>query len=506
MKNELDNYPDRMRQLLEISYSCGRGWQSSQTGYIHYCYTKLDEEFHHPIPVYENILFALTLMRSRSVENVNEAKEMLSRLLYFQSNKEDQTHGNFPIYLHEFPYCRDRSQGPLLLPVFYWIYKNFHHVLGSDLKQRVEKALNHLLSFTLKSQQEREFPLPQAMKIAAAAKAIGQLLANEQLKQEGDQLLAILDERASVDDQSVISAWLSPAGIADLSLAFQMLYPSLSKSPQTSFWHHLAATWHSASEAYCGPGWHEYQRGKDPQQTLYDYFLGYYAGKYSYRSFFDHPVQLQAALVHPTDDELPAALYPIRSQGSVDGVPWKVFQAEDFAYSLLAKPLEILKTSEKGFHSFKLVWGGGCNVHSMVFQPSAALKVDFEESDEEIILYVTLDPEIPNEKNQEISLYVDLSDNLKIKVQNTSSTTFQVGDLITLSDELLDISLNFSLQAGKGGFFGHIMRGNRPSQMDQKGSHRFDAYDWLIFLRSIRRDDHCVIKISIKIRSIKSSL
>ncbi|MBA2726941.1 MAG: hypothetical protein H0U49_02050 [Parachlamydiaceae bacterium] len=498
-----ENGSERMRQLVEMAYGSGRGWQSPQTGYIHFSYNQLDEDYHHPIPVYENMLFALALMRSRSVENINEAKDILGRLLHFQNEIEGFAEGNFPVYLHEYPHCRDRQLAVQLIPVFYWMYKNFHHVLGADLKQRLEKALKSVLAFSLKTHNDREMSYPQGMKIAAGHIAAGRILECKVIEEEGNKLLSGYAEMNKPNTSILMPAWVTPSGIADLLLAFQMIYPSISKSPEESFWTHLKNTWHAETEAYCGPGWHESQRGSDPQPTLYDYFLGYFSGKCSYRSFLDSPVQLQAILVHPSVDEIQGVEYPLQFQGNIENCSWLVQQNQRYAYSLIVKPLEFSHAAEKAFHTLKLLWGQGCTIHSMVYQPTEVAKVDIwkegGKDGETIILYVTLDPVLPNEKNQEISLFIDKAEGLQTKVRGSFSSTFQMGDTINLSDEMIEIELSFNLQEGSGQFFGHIMRGNRPSQIDLKGQKRFNAYDTQLFLRSIRRDEHCMIKVSIKL-------
>ncbi len=53
------------------------------------------------------MLFALALLRSRTTENILEAKAIVDNLLHFQL-KEGPSAGNFPKYLHEYPNCKQR--------------------------------------------------------------------------------------------------------------------------------------------------------------------------------------------------------------------------------------------------------------------------------------------------------------------------------------------------------------------------------------------------------------
>ena len=107
---------DRTRQMVDLAVSAGRKFQSAQTGYVHFCFHKSDELINDTIPLYENFLFALALLRFRTSDSMNEGKKILEQLLSFQVD------GNFPIYLHEYPRCYDRFQSMSILPVFYWLF------------------------------------------------------------------------------------------------------------------------------------------------------------------------------------------------------------------------------------------------------------------------------------------------------------------------------------------------------------------------------------------------
>lgn len=483
-------HSEAMRQLLELAASCGRSRQSSQTGYIHYCYTIHDEASHQPIPVYENFLFALTLMRSRNIENINEAKNLISRLLHFQSNEGEMT-GNFPIYLHDYPFCKDRLLGAHILAPLYWIYKNFHHVLGAEIKQALKISLVKLLKYCLKAHSEKKAPYQIALKIAACAISMGTFLNQEYILQQGGLLLKDLELHPNK------TTWNSPSMLSELIVGFQMLFPSLSESPAKTFWNHLIETWHPTIGSYCGAGWKEHQQGKEPKVTLYDFFMGYLSGGYSHRCFVDHPVQLQAALLHPLEDPLPAFNPPVEVGGVFNGLPWKSFKYQNMAYSVIAKDTTVTAIQEKTFAPLKLLWGSPHRLHSFVCQGGNSERIDFIVNENEIELFFSFSEPAQvdsSEKNQEICFYVDENSNLTIKVENLAATTFRMGEELVISDETVKMTLSFHLHSGEGDFFGHIMKANRPSQLSVVGANRFSVFDWQIFLRTIRRSDTCIIK------------
>jgi len=111
------------RQLIDLAIDAARSFESSQTGLIHYPTPDT-------IPLYQNFCFCLALFRSLIGDNVQEAKEKLSHLLFFMDEN-----GLFPTYLHEYPkrcpYAR--SSFPLKL-----IEKHFGHILGHEIRTKLK--------------------------------------------------------------------------------------------------------------------------------------------------------------------------------------------------------------------------------------------------------------------------------------------------------------------------------------------------------------------------------
>ncbi len=93
---------DLVRQLVELAVTSGRSHESPQTLLVHFCHEKQGESVNDTIPVYENLLFALALLRMQTVSNILEAKTLFGKILAFQNLET----GNFPRYIHEYPACR----------------------------------------------------------------------------------------------------------------------------------------------------------------------------------------------------------------------------------------------------------------------------------------------------------------------------------------------------------------------------------------------------------------
>ena len=77
------------------------------------------------------------------------------------------------------------------------------------------------------------------------------------------------------------------------------------------------------------------------------------------------------------------------------------------------------------------------------------------------------------------------------------ATTFQVNEEVEVDTDGLKFTLQFEVVKGSGQFLGHFMRGNRPQQIANKGSRRFEAFDQQIFLRTLRRDPECTVRATI---------
>ena len=117
----------------------GQQLRSKQTGYVHFHYGHVQPPFE-TIPLIENALFVLALLRSRIVEKMQEGMLLLKGLLGFQVHSQDENLGNFPLYLHQYPQCNDSTVALQLLAPFYWMMVQFGHVLGGSLRDALERA------------------------------------------------------------------------------------------------------------------------------------------------------------------------------------------------------------------------------------------------------------------------------------------------------------------------------------------------------------------------------
>ncbi|MFV0340624.1 MAG: hypothetical protein ACK5MA_08395 [Parachlamydiaceae bacterium] len=257
-------------KLNDLSLKSGRLLQSKETRMLHYYYGKKEQEVDQTTPFYENLLFALALCRTKTVDGVQEAKSLLERLLAYQGDS-----GLLPVYLHEFPYYHDRYIGAHLLPCFYYLDHFFHPVLGIDLK----KPIARLAEAT--KQVVAEMPLPLKAKAMGALVALG--FEKPERFPEGKP------------------DW-TPHDMGDWLLGL-----ALAKRPFPK-----ELNWNGSISCFTGP-WKgvQFESGK-LAPTLYDLFM-----LRSTAALKPHPVWLQGALLLPREeamnDPTPCQNYAIAS-------------------------------------------------------------------------------------------------------------------------------------------------------------------------------------------------
>jgi hypothetical protein len=492
---------DLSKALSDWALSAGRYLQSEQTGYVHDYYGETEQRAQ-TIPLVENALFALALLRSRLVEQIQEGKVLLKGLLAFQNLEEGDSYGNFPIYLHAYPICKDLTLGLQLLAPFYWILKQFGHVLGLDLRHQLEKAAHLALEHSLRLHTIKPFPYSIAVRLAAAQFSFGSLWEQLEWQQEGNKQLEQLAQRQ-------LEGWYTTTHLGDLLVGLQMAYPSLANSQWNQLWHRMEQTWHHQMGCYMGPYIREWQEREEPQTNLYDLFGGYFARQFSQRAILLRPYHLYGALIQPSPDR-----FDINSSSSclVEGrlkqQAWQTVHTAEWAYTVLEKKEPYHPSVDKTYTPFRLIWGDRHRVHSLVCQGGCYEKVEYNLEKQAIQLVFDLrDNQAIEESNQkrEIEFFVDFHPNILFTLNGHTTMTFELGQKITLSLGKHQLSLVFDLLQGEGTFLGHVMRSNRPSQAAHKGGRKsFQAYDWTFFLRTIRRQGPCRIRASLWFETLKN--
>lgn len=484
-----------VRQLNELALSYGKQLKSAQTNYLHYNENANGGETHLSIPIVENLMYALALLRSRTIENVGEAKLMLEGILHFQNSGQGGIgEGNFPIFLHEYPVCKDRFLGLHAGCILFWIWKQFNQVLGQDLKVKIESALKSIVRHVISTYTEKPGPYVVGVKVGALLLGVGRLFDNADWENRGN---SILEEHLKAPD---LIAWSSSSTIAEILSGLIMVYPKIAESPWKGFWEHVQQTWHPLTSCYTGPAFMEWQRGLEPEVTLYDMFGAVYSGKISKRALKPTHAHLESVLALNAEDHFEEISKPFSKGQEGPHFSWKLEQHPLWAYSVITSEGSIVPQNfEKGLHSLRLVWGE--EVHSLVIQGGAPL-VKFSSKGSKLILDFSLaEPvdTVDREENREICLFMDIVEGCEFYVEEHKASTFTLGERVTVRSGSLAFKISFLLIEGEGKFLGHRMLGNRPSQLSNKGNQRYNAYDWQIFLRTVLRNEQCLVRAVIEV-------
>lgn len=112
-------------------------------------------------------------------------------------------------------------------------------------------------------------------------------------------------------------------------------------------------------------------------------------------------------------------------------------------------------------------------------------------------LVFDLEPNADVQRNDpfEVAFFCDRSPETEIFVEGKKGTLFRLNEEITVQTPEKTLQLRFILKEGSGDFLGHIFPANRPSQI-AKG---YEAYDWQIALRCLRRSK-CRIEVEVNHR------
>ncbi len=418
------------RKTIDTALLAARKRVSSQTGFIH-LFHEGDGNRHDAIPLFENMLFVLALFRSRLSDDVLQGKALLGKLLAFEV--ADQ--GNFPVYLHEYPSCRSRFLGIELLPVLFFIRRDFYSILGNDLAHQVQECIAKILQ--------------------VGEAYVGQM-------SEGARMKWLAAQGRFVPTSLVEP---SAAVLADALISLQMQDQMSEHFMYTKFWHEGIA-------GYIGPYCHELQEGTQPAPTLYDLFMSEVTGNHPTRLLADHPVQIQAALVYPYE------------------VAYQQIHVETHVQVVNTRSPRLV-----------VLWGDVQHLHSLVSHERHCHAEVIREGDSKTVIEFLLPEVIPDEGEGrgELGFFLDLHPDHQIAIDGRLANTFQFGETIQITSKGIHIEICFEMIEGEGVFFGHIIQSNRPRQKMNRGNHRFAAYDWSFFLRTVTRSSHCRIRSCIKI-------
>ena len=424
---------DLKRQLIDLNLTVSRSYQSSQTGFIH---------IGDLIPFYENLCYVLALFRSRIGDNIQEAKELLGRLLRFQIPKGLVHEGLFPRNVHEYPEVKDTRISVHLLPILYAIKKEYLAIIEHPLKEELTNAIERVSEKCQKIHSEFPFKAPLSFKLSAI---------------KGETVPSDIEVNTTRE-------W------TDLFIAMQMVNRGEEILPLAT------SRWDPTLHTYVGPAYSEFQEKSEPEITLFDLFMATSLEISSKRLLTPQKIHLEAALVFPFNEVC-------KERNSVGD---SMFSMPTF--------LPSSKSLSQGFHLIRFLWGKESHIHSLVCQEKE-FSFQTVEGGRFVFGY---QEELPNEKEgMELNFFCDYHPDVQILIEGKKGTVFHLGEEVSIVTPSKIVTLSFSIKEGEGKFLGHISRSNRPSQIALQGSKDFTSYDWRIGLRTLARTPNLQMEVTI---------
>lgn len=198
--------------------------------------------------------------------------------------------------------------------------------------------------------------------------------------------------------------------------------------------------WHPNLSFYIGPKGQRHQWGYEPEITLFDLFMCSWQHHFSNRILNPHPIHLRGALIRPQAAEF-----------EEKPLPWIHFSPEEECPLYIAWENHIFVLAKK-----QLIVEG--DAKELILTP-------------------------PGDEDMGVNFYLNYHPDHAIWVDGKKATAFRAGQQLQIVSKGLNITLSFTSDDGE--YFGHIMRGNRPSQHLCHGENAFTAYDWKIAIRTV---------------------
>lgn len=421
---------DTRRKMIELCLDAYKKRVSEQTGYVHLFYDAKDDLRAQTIPTLENMYYALALFRSRMSDEILEGRKIIEKILSFEVD------GNFPIYLHQYPVCKDRSLSVHLLVVIHYLLKDYKGVLGDELARKVELLSKRIIAHALQSRDFKPFPFAAEVKFKAF---LGELCAKEpkSSSEMGSYLIALhmmpSDEFVRNELVKIARHWNVSLGMCSSTIGY------------------------IEQEEY------------RPKATLFDLFMALESKTSQGLSHLPEGVLLHAPLVHPFsfDEPLPFVFGE-----------WEVF----------------LSKVEPSICS--LYWKEGDALRSMSIE-SLGEFISFETDASNLKLttkYPTILPE--DEDNSEVAIYIDAKGPSELYIEGQRASVFSLEDKAVIQTQDKRLALSFNIDQEEGRFVAHLLKANRSQQISKQA---YKAFDWKIGIRTLKRAPMATLSISLSL-------
>ncbi|MBM3207647.1 MAG: hypothetical protein FJZ57_03460 [Chlamydiae bacterium] len=414
----LSTFNDTRRKIVDRLLEVAKKRTSPQTGYVHLFYDNPDSVHQDTIPVLENMYYALGLFHTRMSDSILEARSIIDKILSFEVG------GNFPIYLHDYPHCKDRSTSIYMLPVIHYLVKDYRSVLGDSLYGKLQELSDRILIHAKKMHETKRLPFSSFVRWQGFTHQL-EKMEPKSVVEWGEYLLAIHMSNPSWQEEEVKRAF------SYYNIECRLFLDTESPIMQDGF---------------------------APRATFFDLLVALQTGNYSKAILSNEKLIFLSALAHPFPD--------------ID------------VESVLDKRQQVSLWQKHTKQPFMLFWTEDDNLRSLAIECKGEIySIKEEEGSIEFAVNYPLD--LPEEEtNAEFAIYVDGAIKTSLIVDQNRASTFSLHDVIELHTPSKILKISFHPQDEGGMFFGHLSRCNRPYQVKKDV---FQAYDWKLGVRTISR-------------------
>jgi hypothetical protein len=453
------------RQYVESAVRDIQPYVSSQTGLVH-----VHRDLYSGIPVqaaptYENFLYALLLFRRKTLESMQQGKELLDHLLSFQNlDPSSDQQGNFPALLTDYPLCKDWHLPVSLCLVMMALRTSFDVQLGEELKNRLHEAHTALAACAIRNKKKSS-----TAGWAAFVMALQELLLGSPVQSESK--LNDIDGAARVFSEG--REWLHPESFGRVLAALTHLQCKQMRLPP-SLLGLGRKMWHPEASTYDGPALGVFQFGDVPETTLFDCIMSIYYNIPIKNRPWPYLTSLELALITPPEE---VSSNPMDIQHWSVEKPYNMWNVRDATVSAC---FFVPKVSELyGFHPIRVV----TPTETLVFHFPSGQLLELVQDKNQFTGKMKVN-EIKEDDPTLFTVFVERREGTKILVDGEKASTFKPEKGFIISNGLSKVHI--AAQSLASCCFGHVSLGNRPGQMLSKQKNETVAYDWKMSFDFVR--------------------
>ncbi|MCB1135288.1 MAG: hypothetical protein KDK78_03365 [Chlamydiia bacterium] len=471
-----DAHGSELRALLQRAVQYGRAHLSVQTQFLHYYPHSFEGEAHDSIPVAENMLFALALIRLKTVDSVSEGVELLKRLLPFQLEN-----GQFPLYIHQYPAAHDAYLGRRILVIFYFLLRDFAAVIDAESTTVLKRSARRLSAALCEALEEATPPPWIRIPSVHALQMMGGLFEDDAFHGMGEQHLAAAWSCVSQDTV------FESQHAAELVLALGWTRPETWPAAAHGFWEQFCAQYDPLRGVYCGPCIHERAYDALPMPSLYDLLCSFHWGRCAAGLNFEAGHLLLAALIDHRLDPTPG---PAVLSASCLGNAWERVLSERSSTVLCDRTQFPPEPTHPGFHALRVHWIGAKGLHVAALQLHRSVAVRSTRTGATIVYDLELPPledEGRRARAWPLGLYLDHHPGLRLLLAGKQATVFELGQRVDIEADGLKASVVVTCVEGQGRWMLHVQRGARPAERHLSGDARYGGRDTCLLLRTVEQ-------------------